>query len=232
MSTTMIPIELKDKVKLELQQALVNPVRLVMFTQELECHFCSETRQLLQELAALNDKITIEAYDFVGNAEKAKAFNVDKIPAVVVVGEKDYGIRIYGMPYGYEFQTLMGAIVAVSRRETDLSESTKTALRQVRTSVKIQVFVTLTCPYCPMMANMAHKFAMENDLIEAEVVDAGEFPQLAVRYMVVGVPKTVINDKVDFVGVLPEDVFLQQLLQALAQPTQQQQTPHTQAQQA
>jgi glutaredoxin-like protein len=224
----MIPDELKEKTKSELQRALVNPVKLLMFTQELECKFCSETRQLLQELAVLSDKITIETYDLMTNADKAKAFNIDKVPAIVVMGEKDYGIRIYGMPYGYEFQTLLAAVVAVSRRETDISETTKSILKEIKTPVKIQVFVTLTCPYCPIMASMAHKFAMENDLIEADAVDAGEFPQLAIRYMVMGVPKTVINDKVEFVGALPEDAFLQQVLQAIGEPSQQEQPPQPQ----
>ena len=42
-----------------------NPVKIVMFTQEIECKFCSDTRQLAQEMATLNDKITVEVYDFV-----------------------------------------------------------------------------------------------------------------------------------------------------------------------
>lgn len=217
MSVSMIPDELKEKLKLELQAALINPVKVFMFTMELECKFCSETRQLLQELAALSDKITVETYDFQANADKAKAFNIDKIPAIIVMAEKDYGIRIYGLPYGYEFQTLLAAVMSVSKGATDLSESTKSRLGEIKTRTLIQVFVTLTCPYCPITASLAHKFAMENSLIEADVIDADEFPQLAMKYMVMGVPKTVINDKVEFVGALPEDMFLQQVLQAAGQ---------------
>jgi glutaredoxin-like protein len=213
----MIPDELKEKLKLELQAALIDPVKVVMFTMELECRFCSETRQLLQELAALSDKIKVEIYDFQANADRVKAFNIDKIPAIIVMTEKDYGIRIYGLPYGYEFQTLLAAVMSVSKGTTDLSESTKSKLKEIKTRVLIQVFVTLTCPYCPIAASLAHKFAMENDLIEADVIDASEFPQLAIKYLVMGVPKTVINDKVEFVGVLPEDMFLQQVLQATGQ---------------
>jgi len=217
MSVNMIPDELREKLKTELQAVLINPVKIIMFTMELECKLCLETKQLLQELAALSDKIRVEIYDFQANADKAKAFNVEKIPAIIVMTERDYGIRIYGFPYGYEFQTLLAAVMSVSKGMTDLSESTKSKLKEIKTRVLIQVFVTLTCPYCPITASMAHKFAMENDLIEADVIDAGEFSQLAIKYMVMGVPKTVINEKVEFVGVLPEDLFLQQVLQATGQ---------------
>lgn len=59
---------------------------------------------------------------------------------------------------------------------------------------------------------MAHKFALENDLMRADIVDSSEFPQLAVKYGVMGVPKVVIDERVEFVGAVPEDLFLQQVL--------------------
>jgi protein-disulfide isomerase len=59
---------------------------------------------------------------------------------------------------------------------------------------------------------MAHKFAIENDLITADVVDANEFPQLAIKYGVMGVPKIVVNEKVEFVGAVPENMFLEHVL--------------------
>jgi glutaredoxin-like protein len=213
----LIPEENKEYVKSEFAQNLEKPVKIVMFTQEVECKFCAETRQLVQEVAALNNKISVEIYDFVANIDKAKQYGVDKVPAVVILGEKDYGIRFYGMPYGYEFQTLTEGIVNVSRGKTDLSEKTKEMLKEVKTPVHIQVFVTLTCPYCPMVASTAYKFAIESDMIKAEVVDASEFPHLALKYGVMGVPKTIINEKTEFVGALPEDLFLEHILLATTQ---------------
>ena len=65
-----------------------------------------------------------------------------------------------------------------------------------------------------MVASIAYKFALENDLIKSDVVDAGEFPHLAVKYAIMGVPKTVINEKTEFVGVLPEDLFAEHVLLA------------------
>jgi glutaredoxin-like protein len=213
---SLIPEEHKGHIKNELMEKMENPVKIIMFTQEVECQFCAQTRQLINELAALNDKIKVEIHDFLAEADKAKEYGVDKVPALIVMGEKDYGIRFYGLPYGYEFQTLLESIINVSRGKTDLSEETKNKLKEIKTPVNIQVFVTLTCPYCPMVASTAQKFAIENDLIRADVIDISEFPHLALKYAVMGTPKTVINEKVEFVGAFPEDLFLEHVLLATA----------------
>lgn len=210
----MIPDEHKEHLRSELTEKLKNPVKIIMFTQELECQFCAQTRQLINELAALNDKIRVEIYDVVANVNKANEYGVDKVPALAVVGEKDYGLRFYGLPYGYEFQTLLEAVINVSQGKTDISDKTREMLKEVKTPVHIQVFVTLTCPHCPFAASTAYKFAIENNLIKADVIDASEFPQLAIKYAVMGTPKTVINDKIDFIGALPEDLFLEHVLLA------------------
>jgi predicted DsbA family dithiol-disulfide isomerase len=62
---------------------------------------------------------------------------------------------------------------------------------------------------------LAHKLAIENEHITADVIEVSEFIDLAQRYRVQGVPKTVINDRVEFAGALPEPRFVQQVLQAL-----------------
>jgi glutaredoxin-like protein len=210
---SFLPDPIKERLKSQLEN-LVNPVRVVMFTQELECKFCAETKQLIIELAGLSDKIRAEVRDFVADSVLAEEFGVDKIPALVIMGEKDYGIRFYGLPYGYEFQAMIEDLTMVSKGSTDLAEETKAKLREIKTPIHIQVFTSLTCPHCPHAAVMAHKFAMESDLIRADVVDVGEFPHLAQKYSVMGVPKIVINEKVEFVGAVPENVFLDHVLLA------------------
>jgi glutaredoxin-like protein len=210
---SFLPDPIKERLKSQLGN-LVNPVRVVMFTQELECTFCAETKQLVIELAGLSDKIKAEVHDFVADSVLAKEYGVDKIPALVIMGEKDYGIKFYGLPYGYEFQAMIADLTMISKGSTDLAEETKAKLREIKTPIHIQVFTSLTCPHCPHAAVMAHKFAMESDLIRADVVDAGEFPHLAQKYSVMGVPKIVINEKVEFVGAVPENVFLDHVLLA------------------
>jgi glutaredoxin-like protein len=210
--TSLIPDDKKELLTNEFKEKLENPVKILMFTQEIECRFCSDTRQLAQELATLSDKITAEVYDFVADANKAKEYGIDKIPALAVIGKKDYGVRIYGIPYGYELQTLIDDVISVSKGRTDLTEKTKKILSEVTAPVHIQVFVSLTCHHCPVAAAVAHKLAVESDFVRADVIDGSEFPQLAQKYAVMGVPKIIINEKTEFVGAFNEDLFAEYVL--------------------
>ena len=201
-------------------EALETPVKLVMFTQEMECQYCSETRQISEEVASLSDNISVEVYDFVRDQEIVEQYNIDKIPAIAIVrgGDqpKDYGIRLFGIPSGYEFSSLIENIMMVSKGESGLSAETKAWIQALEQPVHMQVFVTPTCPYCPQAVIMAHQLAMESDLITADMVEAIEFPDLSNRYQVQGVPRTVINDDFHMEGAAPEPMLLGKLQEAVA----------------
>jgi glutaredoxin-like protein len=138
-------LEDKDKEQVKEQLAdLTGRVQLVMFTQAMECDFCEETRELVEEIAALSDKVEAIIYDFVTDQEKAEEYAIDKIPAIAVLGEKDYGVRFYGMPGGYEFVSLLEAIKAVSSGQSGLSQATEEALDRIEEPVHLQVFITPT----------------------------------------------------------------------------------------
>lgn len=213
---------LKDKDRKALMQefeTLAQPVKLILFTKALDCEMCGDTEKLLQEVAALSDKITLEISNVVLDQERAQQFGVDKTPAIVVVNGKDYGIRNYGIPAGYEFATLIEDIRMVSQGDSGLQAETKAALQKISQPLHFQVFVTPTCPYCPRAVLTAHKMAMENELIRADMIEATEFPELADKYGVMGVPRVVINDEHYFEGALPEQVFLLAALNALGEDT-------------
>ena len=124
---------------------LVNPVRLAVFSQALADPESDQVRRLVEELGALDDRLTTESYNFVLDTEKVEALRIARIPAIAILGaEKDYGIRMYGLPSGYEFGTLVDAILDVSRGESGLSDETKQALAVVDRPVHIQVFSTPT----------------------------------------------------------------------------------------
>jgi glutaredoxin-like protein len=205
----------KNYLKNEFATKLTNPVKVVNFTQELECQFCRETHQVLTEVAELSDKIKLEVYNFAIDKEKAARYKIDKIPATVIEGSKDYGIRLYGMPSGYEFSSLIEGIMDVSTGASGLLPETKAKIATITKPVHIQVFVTVTCPYCPQVVRIAQKLAMENDNISADMIESVEFPHLAQRYNVYGVPKTVINDRIMFEGALPEPEFVEQVMKAV-----------------
>jgi len=124
--------------------AMVDPVKLIHFTQELNIEYGRETRQLLEELAALSDKLSLEVYDYLLDNQKVAEYGVDKVPATAVRNGKDCGIRFYGIPAGYEFATLLDAIIEVSQGTSELSADTKEKLSQITQPVHLQVFVTPT----------------------------------------------------------------------------------------
>jgi glutaredoxin-like protein len=140
---SMLKDEDREQVRKQLE-GLANPVKMVMFTQTIECEFCAETRGLVEEVASLSDKVEALVYNFVTDKDRAEEYEVDKIPAIAVTGERDYGVRFYGIPAGYEFASLIEAIKTVSTGESGLSAATKEALAQVDEPVHFQVFVTPT----------------------------------------------------------------------------------------
>ena len=195
-------------------KSMESRVKLVNFTQELECQFCRETRDLLEELAGLSDNLILEMYNFQLDKEEVWRYHVDKIPAIAVAGNQDYGIRFYGIPSGYEFASLLGIILYVSRGYSGLKPVTVDQLQELNAPVHLQVFVTPTCPSCPRTVKLAHQLALASDLVTADMVEATEFPHLANRYGIRSVPHTVINEEISIPGALPEEDYVKQVLES------------------
>jgi glutaredoxin-like protein len=215
----LLNTDVQNQVKEEFAE-LAEAVKLVVFTQSNECQYCKETRQLVEEVAALSDKLSVEVYDFVRDQEVVEEYGIDKIPAVAIVANdptpKDYGIRLYGIPSGYEFSTLIEDIVMVSQRDSGLSEQTRSQLAALTAPLHMQVFVTPTCPYCPRAVRLAHMMALESDKVKADMVEAIEFPHLSQKYQVMGVPRTVINEDTFLEGAAPEAMLMAKVREALA----------------
>ncbi len=209
---------LKEKDAAALRQRfekLEKPVRIINFTQEIECQYCRETRMLLEEVAALSDKITLEVYNFQLDKEKSEEFKIDKIPATVIMADKDVGIRYYGIPSGYEFASLLESIELVSRDRSPLSGDILEKVQKIDKDVHIQVFVTPTCPDCPAAVATGHALAHANEHIKADMIEATEFPHLVNKYGVMGVPRVVINEDTFFEGALPESAYVDKVFEAL-----------------
>ncbi len=209
-----------DKLKEELQKILsvvIKDVKIVFFTQELECQYCRETRGILTELAAINDKLHLEVKNFINDKSEAEKYGVDKIPATILLDEygKDYGIRYYGIPSGYEFASLLEDIKMLGTGESGLPLEIEEEVKKIDRTVHMQVFVTPTCPYCPQAVITAHKFAFINDNIKSDMIEATEFPHLSQKYNVRGVPRTIINENTFLEGAAPEYMVLEKVKEAL-----------------
>jgi len=204
----------KDQLK-DIFSSLSGEVKILMFTQEFECEHCKLTREMVEEVAGLSEKISVTVYDFVKDADEVRKYGVDKIPAIALIGDRDYGIRFYGVPAGYEFTTLIEDIISVSQRDPGLSKEVLAELEKVDQPVHLEVLISPTCPVCPGAVRMAHRFAMASDNITADMIETSEFPHLVNKYDVQGVPHTVINEKDGFVGAASETEAINLILMSL-----------------
>lgn len=135
----------KDREKVTtIFKGIERDVTIVMFTQEMECQHCEMTRMMLEELSGLSDKLYLEVHDFVAEADLAKKYGIDKIPATALIGDRDYGIRFYGVPAGYEFNVLVEDIVNVGKRNPGLTKEVMTELAKVDRPVHMQVLISPT----------------------------------------------------------------------------------------
>jgi alkyl hydroperoxide reductase subunit AhpF len=135
----------REAVRKEFER-LAGPVKLVVFSQELAAaDLCRQNEQLVREVVELTgDRASVEVLNLAIDRERAEAYGVDQVPAIVVEGARDYGIRFYGIPSGYEFSNLIDSMILVSTGEPALSEDTKASLRALPESVDIKVFSTPT----------------------------------------------------------------------------------------
>ncbi|MGC4081099.1 MAG: thioredoxin family protein [Vicinamibacterales bacterium] len=204
--------------------ALTSPVTLLFFTQSIGCETCLQTREVIDELPPLSDKIAIEEINVVLDSERAAAYGIDRVPAIALVGrnpdgsDRDSHIRFLGTPSGYEFISLIRAILLVGGGPSMLSADSIAKIAAINRPMALHVFSTPTCPHCPRAVTLAHEIAWANPNVTAYAVEATEYPDLARKYRVTGVPKTIIDDRLEILGAVPEDTFVDQTVAGLTAP--------------
>jgi alkyl hydroperoxide reductase subunit AhpF len=143
---------LNEGVTRQVQQAfeqLQEPVKVLFFGRKEKCEYCDDTRQLVEEVISLSDKLSLHVYDMEDDAAIAQEYKVDKAPGLVIAGMAgeqalDYGVRIAGIPAGHEFTSLIHDLLLVSGRDSGLEASTRKFLDALTQPVHLQVFVTPT----------------------------------------------------------------------------------------
>jgi glutaredoxin-like protein len=218
----LIPEKDAESLRQFLAARLVGPVTIDYYTTPaaqrvtgrapFACPTCQEGRDLLEDVAALSDRITLRVHEGGTGMEPPD----ERVPALVLSGAAKGRVRFFGVPTGLEFAALLEGLTTVARGTSQLTTATKEALETLVRDVHIQVFVTPTCPFCPRAAATALQMAVESAHVTADVVDAAEFPDLVERYGVQGVPKIVVNETTTFVGAEPEARFLAHVLRAAA----------------
>jgi glutaredoxin-like protein len=207
---------LNETLRGEIREALGDlptPVTLTLFTKDA-CPTCPDLVQLVQELTEVDPRMRSRVLSFEREPAEALSLGVEDAPAIAVTGARDYGIRFLGTPGGFEFSSFIDAIRSVSRGESGLPESLKERLAGLDKPVRIRVFVTPTCPYCPQAVETANHIAMASESVRAEMVEAMEFEELSNRFEVRGVPRIVINDQDAYEGAIPTQHFVDAVMKA------------------
>lgn len=201
-----------EKQLMEVLSKMINPVTIILFTDK-ECITCKETKQLLTEVASLNDKISLEIKELSKDLKEVKEFGIELAPSFVILdmNRKYQRVKFNGIPAGHEINSFISAILEMSGVKISYSESLVKRIKKIEKPINIKVFVTLGCPHCPGAVQTAHRLAMLNDNINSEMIEAQTFNELSQKYKVSGVPKIIINETVEIVGNQPVESFLEKI---------------------
>jgi glutaredoxin-like protein len=193
---------------------LERSVELVVFSDGAS-QASQAMEQLAAELAEAVPQLSVRTAEPDGL--EADRFGIEgRAPALALVPEGDgegpaNGIRFFGFPGGYEFNSLLDAIRRVANADPGIDAELLAGLLELQEPLHLQVFVTASCPYCPRMVQLAHRMALASPLVRGDMVDATEFPKLADLYDVQGVPLTVINGRPAINGAVPEHRMLAEI---------------------
>jgi thioredoxin reductase (NADPH) len=154
-----------------------------------------DARKLLEEVCSLSGKIKLRVYDFE-KAQEVQKYGIARAPAVTLLGEGDYKIRYYGVPFEQEFETLIEWLIMVSKGSAEIRESTKRELAELSEEKKLTVLVTYACPQCPPVAQLAMQFAIASEKVSVDVIDIFEFPEVKKEFPVlISTPKIFVGSR-------------------------------------
>src|SRR6266404_5781443 len=143
----------RETIRRHFTESLDGEVEIVMFTEhespiiipgKQACETCSQTQELLEEVASLSDKLKLTVNEISTAREEAFALGIDRVPAFVCKGASRGRVRFFGIPSGYEFSALITDLIDVSTGTTDLTEETRKYLSALTEDVNIKVFTTPT----------------------------------------------------------------------------------------
>lgn len=219
----MIPLRDQEYIRDRFARELEGRVKIDYFTQRAsalyipgreECATCDDTRKLLEEVAALSEKVTLIEHEFSEAREEAEKYHIDRVPGIVVRGPSNRPLRYFGIPAGNEFPNFIETIIAASHQQTAVGAEAAKALKKLKDNVSVTVYVTPTCPHCPGVVRAAYRLALASAHVEAAAVEISEFPALGQQLGIRAVPFTIIDNKAAVAGAMDEQTLAEHVLKA------------------
>ena len=170
-----------------------------------------EFRDLILDISELSNKINVEIYNRSENLEIENKISCDKLPIVALLdSKKEYtGIKFHGVPGGHELNSFILAIYNAAGPGQAIDDTLKQSIKEIHDKVNIKVAVSLSCHLCPDVVVAAQRIALENPLIEAEMINISEFPDLKSKHSIMSVPCIIVNDKKLYFGSKKVDEILE-----------------------
>ena len=119
---------------------LLGTVTVRCYTSDIDSTYSRAERALLEEIAAASPKISLEILADQWDGRREEEVGIARTPAIVLLGDRDYGLRYYGLPDGYELPAFLGTIRAVAERRSGLSPASVERLRALSGPCHLEVF--------------------------------------------------------------------------------------------
>jgi thioredoxin reductase (NADPH) len=192
---------------------LREPVSILVFTaKEVNKPFNEFAIKLFTELSRISDKI-LPKFETIGS-DLSNKYDITRSPTLLIQPDK-YNIRLTGAPAGEELRTFMLTLIMASTGMTILSDASRKRLADLKDKRNIKVFVSPTCPYCPIQAAIAVAVGIEKPgLVSTEIIEIYENKDLAAKYNAFSVPQVFIDDRLVGLGLQPEEVFVEEVITA------------------
>lgn len=205
------PVELlnindKNRKSKLLNDVLRNQIKSILAMMEKEVTLVSivdetmeksiEFMDLILDMASLGEKLKVEIYKKSENPEMEAKINADKLPVVALLDEnKNYsGVKFHGVPGGHELNSFILAIYNLAGPGQAIDQSLLKEIKAFDKKTNIKVVVSLSCTLCPDVVVASQRLAMENENIEAEMVELSLFEDIKRKYRIMSVPAIIVND--------------------------------------
>ncbi|OPX23534.1 MAG: hypothetical protein B1H03_01395 [Planctomycetales bacterium 4484_113] len=188
-------------------------VALTHYHTQEDCPGCPVVTELMSQVEPLSEQLTVTQVNVDDGDGSLPDWASPELPAVQVL--EDLGrLRwmYHGVPAGYEFGQLLQVVLLASGADHGVPPAMAEELGRINKPIPTKIFLTPACPHCPRAVDAVTRIAMVQPLVQVEVFEASEFPEISQKYQVSAVPLTIIGETEGILGAVPGGQFVEAIL--------------------